>query len=85
MTYADDSICEEVFAHYTYAPEYPPTCCSALGSPSCPADLRGCRNGIAILALSQAPIVFSNDDLYVAVELGPGYHVVSWCEMNISL
>ena len=85
MTYADDSICEEVFAHYTYAPEYPPTCRNALGSPSCSADLRGCRTGIAILALSQAPIVFSNDDLYVTADLDPGFHVVSWCEMNISL
>jgi len=83
--YADDGIVEEVLAHRYYAPESPPACRNTIGNPTCPADQRGCRTGIAILALSQAPIVFSNDGLVAAVDLNPGYHVISWCEMNISL
>jgi hypothetical protein len=84
-TYADDDMFEEVLSHSIYAPERPPACRSAAGSPGCLADLRGCRTGIVMMALSQAPLMFSNDDLTVAVQIDPGYHVFSWCEMNISL
>jgi hypothetical protein len=85
--YADDDIVifEEVLSHSIYVPERLPACRNAAGSPGCLADQRGCRTGIVVMALSQAPLMFNNDDLTVAVQLDPGYHVFSWCELNISL
>ena len=83
--YVDDDIFVEVFRHTVYPAEILPTCRRAASGHSCPADSRDCRYGVAVLALTWTPLVFTNDDNKVTVEIDRGWHLFSWCSGNISL
>jgi hypothetical protein len=85
--YADDEIeiFEEVLRHSIYPTEVVPTCRYTAGGLPCPIGSRICRSGIAVLALTWAPLMFKNDDNVVTVELDQGLHVITWCVDNLSL
>ena len=83
--YVDDDIFVEVFRHTVYPAGILPTCRRAASGHSCPADSRDCRYGVAVLALTWTPLVFTNDDNKVTVEIDRGWHLFSWCSGNISL
>jgi hypothetical protein len=85
--YADDEdeIFEEVLRHSIYPTEVLPTCRYTAGGRLCPIGSRLCRSGIAVLALTWAPLMFENDDNVVTVELDQGFHVITWCQNNLSL
>ncbi len=83
--YADDEIFEEVLRHSIYPTEVLPTCRYTAGGHRCPIGSRLCRSGIAVLALTWAPLMFENDDNVVTVELDQGFHVITWCQNNLSL
>jgi hypothetical protein len=40
---------------------------------------------MVVLALTWSPLLFTNDDNRVTVEIDRGWHVISWCDQNISL
>jgi hypothetical protein len=84
-TYVDDDIFEEVFRHTVYPAEILPTCRRAASGHSCPADSRDCRYGVAVLALTWTPLLFTNDDNKVMVESDRVWHLFNWCSGNISL
>jgi hypothetical protein len=83
--YVDDDIFEEVFRHTVYPAEILPTCRRAASGHSCPADSRDCRYGVAVLALTWTPLLFTNDDNKVMVEIDRGWHLFNWCSGNIFL